>query len=702
MDAGCNQESLEDHDPTTIGVPTTTDINSSTSESSEEEQQANNLVAESDYQAALCGLERFFLTQPNRSTFGRACHDSLVRNLTRIVQPISDEAFQDYVDQYHCLEDDSSDDNANEDQNHDMEEEVPDDLFQHSPLLEIAQSMREYVSEDLLKQPLGEVTRLMVDCKAEGLLDYPLLEIERLKSEYESGDLLDEPRGCASEDMVNQRLQELARELSECESEDLFNQHLQEMERGLRQCGSEDLLYQRLLETARELREYEPEDLLDQPLLKVVQELREGSRQTALRVQNRRDAVLQRALRLSSSNANHSEIDVRPSFIIPQELLASMPTSTSIAAIMEDLNRLADLPEKMQLFQAELEMIEEETKEPPTAQTEHPTDHAESSSAAITPSPTLATKAEDADQDKLQTTPSPTASSEHNADDEDNSNVQSAVGRHQRGKRVNYTDVKDHYESDDYAEDDDAEGDYAEDDDADGDYYAEDDYAEDDDAEDDSVEDDYEYGECGDDYESDYESADERADDCECAAENQEESVAPMTAALAPIDDAGKIQEEEAPKQLRHGKWTPEEDQYVNCLIREFKNGLLLSTDDGVTLCQFLAKSLNCDPRRVSKHHRRQFVEGNLKLKFRRCSTADLNQSTTEQIQQSRAELSHLQLRFEDSVLNVMAAKSPTAATACPQGKGGCHGCHRRFNRHTHGLGVLRSLVCVGLANWSC
>jgi hypothetical protein len=123
-------------------VPTTTDINSSSSESSEEEQQANNLVAQSDYQATLDAFEQVFLTPPNGSTFHRACHDSLVRNLTRMVQPISDEAFQDYVDQYHCLEDDSSDDDMDDGQHHVMEEEIHDG----SNLME----EEEYESEDLL------------------------------------------------------------------------------------------------------------------------------------------------------------------------------------------------------------------------------------------------------------------------------------------------------------------------------------------------------------------------------------------------------------------------------------------------------------------------------------------------------------------------------------------------------------------------
>ena len=87
---------------------------------------------------------------------------------------------------------------------------------------------------------------------------------------------------------------------------------------------------------------------------------------------------------------------------------------------------------------------------------------------------------------------------------------------------------------------------------------------------------------------------------------------------------------------LRRGKWTPEEEAYANRLILEFKAGLLPLTD-GTTLRTFLSKLLNCDPMRISK----KFVGSNCigKQVFRR-RTADINRLTSEQIQQSRAELS--------------------------------------------------------------
>lgn len=87
---------------------------------------------------------------------------------------------------------------------------------------------------------------------------------------------------------------------------------------------------------------------------------------------------------------------------------------------------------------------------------------------------------------------------------------------------------------------------------------------------------------------------------------------------------------------LRRGKWTPEEEDYANRLIMEFKAGLLPLTD-GTTLRTFLSKLLNCDPMRISK----KFVGGNCigKQVFRR-RTADINRLTPEQIQHSRSELS--------------------------------------------------------------
>ena len=105
---------------------------------------------------------------------------------------------------------------------------------------------------------------------------------------------------------------------------------------------------------------------------------------------------------------------------------------------------------------------------------------------------------------------------------------------------------------------------------------------------------------------------------------------------------------------LRRGKWTPEEEAYAARLIHEFKAGLLPLTD-GTTLRTFLSKLLNCDPMRISK----KFVGSNCigKQVFRR-RTADLNRLTSEQIQQSRIELSDLERRFLERVAQTNRVKN--------------------------------------------
>lgn len=213
-------------------------------------RQPNNIVGQSDYQAALDGLEQFYSTEQHKNVLAKASHASLKHNLTRMVQVISDKDFKDHVEQYHYVQE---------------EEDRDDEAFDHR---------KDVVEKEVVHD------------------GYNLMEEEE---------------------------------------------------------------------------EYESEDLLDPQALEEAQKLREQVRQMAKRVKDLRDSVLQRALRMSSSAKNKIDdvVDVRPKFVIPQELLASMPTSTSIQALMKVLNhsQLADLPKKMQLFQATLETIQKETKE---------------------------------------------------------------------------------------------------------------------------------------------------------------------------------------------------------------------------------------------------------------------------------------------------------------------------------------------------
>ena len=53
-------------------------------------------------------------------------------------------------------------------------------------------------------------------------------------------------------------------------------------------------------------------------------------------------------------------------------------------------------------------------------------------------------------------------------------------------------------------------------------------------------------------------------------------------------------------KKLRRGKWTPEEEMFVERIIRDFNAGLL-DVPAGTTLRTFLSQKLNCDPMRITK-----------------------------------------------------------------------------------------------------
>mmetsp|Transcript_3145 Transcript_3145/g.12618 ORF Transcript_3145/g.12618 Transcript_3145/m.12618 type:complete len:306 (-) Transcript_3145:391-1308(-) len=53
-------------------------------------------------------------------------------------------------------------------------------------------------------------------------------------------------------------------------------------------------------------------------------------------------------------------------------------------------------------------------------------------------------------------------------------------------------------------------------------------------------------------------------------------------------------------KKLRRGKWTPEEEAYVERIIHDFNAGLL-DVPAGTTLRTYLSQKLNCDPMRITK-----------------------------------------------------------------------------------------------------
>jgi len=104
---------------------------------------SNNIVAQSDYQVALDAIESTFddflshndadsddttIDRERVAEIYRAAKQSMIQNLKRIVVPIPDNDFHDYVDQYHfLLEDDSEDDEDNAKSCSDVAEEDDDD-----------------------------------------------------------------------------------------------------------------------------------------------------------------------------------------------------------------------------------------------------------------------------------------------------------------------------------------------------------------------------------------------------------------------------------------------------------------------------------------------------------------------------------------------------------------------------------------------
>mmetsp|Transcript_7784 Transcript_7784/g.19057 ORF Transcript_7784/g.19057 Transcript_7784/m.19057 type:complete len:302 (-) Transcript_7784:180-1085(-) len=114
------------------------------------EEPCNNIVAQSDYEAALAAIESTFesfrlsqqQSQENEQSLDqeliaeiyRTAKISLLNNVKRVVRPIDDNDYNDYVDQYHFVLDEESDSDENdmdsdpntEDESDDKEEEEID------------------------------------------------------------------------------------------------------------------------------------------------------------------------------------------------------------------------------------------------------------------------------------------------------------------------------------------------------------------------------------------------------------------------------------------------------------------------------------------------------------------------------------------------------------------------------------------------
>jgi hypothetical protein len=88
----------------------------------------NNIIAQSDYQAALKALETTFQdideTDPIARDLFQAAHASLVSNLSRMVQPVEDSVYHASIDPYHVVEEDESDQEEEEEVVDQQDEEI--------------------------------------------------------------------------------------------------------------------------------------------------------------------------------------------------------------------------------------------------------------------------------------------------------------------------------------------------------------------------------------------------------------------------------------------------------------------------------------------------------------------------------------------------------------------------------------------------
>jgi len=103
---------------------------------------------------------------------------------------------------------------------------------------------------------------------------------------------------------------------------------------------------------------------------------------------------------------------------------------------------------------------------------------------------------------------------------------------------------------------------------------------------------------------------------------------------------------------MHSGRWAPEEEEYVQGLIAEFNAGLL-PIAEGTTLRSFLAKMLNCNPKRVSKKYDGNKIY-NGKLAYKRSKTP-LSRADACARQE---DLLELERRFREGLLTMQRVES--------------------------------------------
>jgi hypothetical protein len=83
----------------------------------------------------------------------------------------------------------------------------------------------------------------------------------------------------------------------------------------------------------------------------------------------------------------------------------------------------------------------------------------------------------------------------------------------------------------------------------------------------------------------------------------------------------------------RSGKWTEEEESFANQLVIDFERGFLDDCEKGVTLRSYLARSLNCDPMRISKKFAGRCIG---KLAYENCVSSLLKEKMKSPLKQLR------------------------------------------------------------------
>lgn len=169
----------------------------------EVEEPCNNIVAQSDYEAALAAIEStfesFLVSQPRQENDSnldqelineiyKTAKTSLLNNVKRIVRPIDDNDYNDYVDQYHVVldeESDNEDNNVQESNVEETEEEEEEEEIDLEELVDMkawkdAQKLRTRIRtmsktvQDVRERVLKRTEESILSSISEQLVDQPV------------------------------------------------------------------------------------------------------------------------------------------------------------------------------------------------------------------------------------------------------------------------------------------------------------------------------------------------------------------------------------------------------------------------------------------------------------------------------------------------------------------------------------------------